>query len=148
MTVNLQKFSEFREASVNFAKANWYKISILLLACFAVYWFGIRPAQVRAHCAWVTYHYDAIPAQPPSSNWPQCETDIANLKRVPAGGSGNALQGFMVPADPQYAAQLTESCKAPKDAIPAYSKRIKEAPLNIRDVSVRLVYKSRYGRDS
>ena len=112
------------KTSIEFLKANWFRVSILVLACFVLYWFGIRPSQIRADCAWITIRYDAIPAVQASANWPQCEDEIANIKMVQVNPGGKKVwDQMLVPADPEYLANLKASCKAPKDAVPERTER-------------------------
>ena len=46
---------------MNWVKENWFKVGGILLCCFALYWFGIRPGMIKKECAWTTYE-ETIPA--------------------------------------------------------------------------------------
>jgi hypothetical protein len=56
-------------------KENWFKIIIVLLVAFAIYWFGIRPVQIRKECSVANGHTDAviIPPETATPNWPRCQ---------------------------------------------------------------------------
>ena len=58
---------------VEMMKNSWFNILIILLFGFSVYWFGIRPVEIRKSCSIVKGHTDAHPAQIASPNYPECE---------------------------------------------------------------------------
>ena len=57
---------------------SWFNVLIILLIGFSVYWFGIRPVEIRKLCSMVKGHTDAVPAQAASPNWPACQNEELN----------------------------------------------------------------------
>lgn len=72
----MSKFSH--NELVGWTKENWFKIIILFLAGFSVYWFGIRSTIIRQSCSvveWIEPGRPASPAIEATPNWPGCEKE-------------------------------------------------------------------------
>ena len=128
--VSFRRFLPFIIPVSIFFQKNWYRIFLVLSIGFGLYWWGVRPSQIRAECAWVINHYDEKPAVPASPNWPQCEEEISKIKSAmpPCSDPENLLKCFE--ERKKYESiefkALVRSCKQPEDAIPARTER-KEA---------------------
>lgn len=73
-----QKSRDGSQKVFHFIIKNWFSVILVILAVFAIYWFGIRPVVIRKNCAVIKWVEPATPAQPASSNWPQCESIKTN----------------------------------------------------------------------
>lgn len=57
----------------HFLLNNWFSVTLVVLATFAIYWFGIRPVTIRKSCTMVKWTQSASPEVPASENWPECQ---------------------------------------------------------------------------
>ncbi|MDO8604672.1 MAG: hypothetical protein Q7K40_04765 [bacterium] len=67
-----QKIREVFKKILQFFIKNWFSAMFVILAVFAIYWFGVRPVIIRKDCSVVKWIEPATLAEPASNNWPEC----------------------------------------------------------------------------
>jgi hypothetical protein len=91
-------------------KENWFRVIVVLLIVFAVYWFGIRPAEIEKGCSIAKGQYAAIRGSTGTPNYPGCEKNPyynpvfqildKNATGVPdRDASGSIIQGCQEPLE-------------------------------------------------
>lgn len=109
------KNKEVFQKAFQFLINNWFSSTFVILAIFAIYWFGVRPVMVRKSCSVINWVTPASPEIPASVSWgnPKCEPKFFNTTNQK---QGNAFDRTITPSIP-------EDCLPWHPAVPAEPER-------------------------